>query len=273
MTGFMNVGLWAPRADVDESVLDLLNEGAVTGGECQPFVRACERIVCAVAHAAGVQHGTRILDCGYGLGDQCLLLATKFGCDVIGLTKSPVQAAVARNRVAALDLSNRVVLAEGDAVTIDTAWPALAPCPDWMPDVVLSIDSAYHYQTRARFFAAAHAALTSSSSSPVRPGRLALADLIVPSTFATRTLFSWIPALPVANLGSIDDFVHQLDHAGFEAIEVQDVTDAVFPGLTTYLCAFPGAWKWRVAGWMWWAFWKALGARYVIVSATVKSSV
>ncbi|KNE67566.1 hypothetical protein AMAG_12018 [Allomyces macrogynus ATCC 38327] len=131
-----------------------------------------------------------------------------------------------------------------------------------------------HYQTRPRFFAAAHAALTSSlSSSPARPGWLALADLIVPSTFATRTLFSWIPALPVANLGPINDDVYHLDRAGFEAIEVQDVTDAVFPGLTAYLCAFPGARKWRVAGWMWWAFWKALGLRYVIVSATVKKSV
>ncbi|KAJ3374146.1 hypothetical protein GGF31_008363 [Allomyces arbusculus] len=228
-------------------------------------------MVCAVAHASGVQRGTRVLDCGYGLGDQCLLLATKFGCDVIGLTKSPVQATIARDRVAALNLSNRVVLAEGDAVTIDAAWPALAPDPDWAPDVVLSIDSAYHYQTRAHFFAAAHAALTSSS--PARPGRLALADLIVPTTFATRTLFSWIPALPVANLGSIDDYVLHLDRAGFEAIKVEDVTNSVFPGLTTYLCAFPGARKWRVAGWMWWALWKALGARYVIVSATVKKSV
>lgn len=61
-----------------------------------------------VASKLGLREGERVLDVGCGWGSFALHAAERYGVEVVGITLSPSQAALARERVAAAGLSDRV---------------------------------------------------------------------------------------------------------------------------------------------------------------------
>jgi demethylmenaquinone methyltransferase/2-methoxy-6-polyprenyl-1,4-benzoquinol methylase len=63
----------------------------------------------------GVESSERVLDVATGTGAVAVELARKRGCTVVGLDQSPEMLAVARARVAAAGVSERVELVEGHA--------------------------------------------------------------------------------------------------------------------------------------------------------------
>src|ERR1700704_4523862 len=58
---------------------------------------------------------SRVLDMACGKAGPATLLASAFGCSVVGVERSPEFAATARERVAAAGLGERVEIVEGDA--------------------------------------------------------------------------------------------------------------------------------------------------------------
>ena len=58
---------------------------------------------------------SRVLDMACGKAGPATLLASAFGCSVVGVERSPEFAATARERVAAAGLAERVEIIEGDA--------------------------------------------------------------------------------------------------------------------------------------------------------------
>jgi SAM-dependent methyltransferase len=58
---------------------------------------------------------SRVLDMACGKAGPATLLASTFGCSVVGVERSPEFAATARERVAAAGLGERVEIVEGDA--------------------------------------------------------------------------------------------------------------------------------------------------------------
>jgi len=59
--------------------------------------------------------GTRVLDAACGKAGPAVLLASTFGCSIVGVERSPEFAAEARANVAAAGLSAQVEIVEGDA--------------------------------------------------------------------------------------------------------------------------------------------------------------
>src|SRR5262245_28641863 len=140
---YLNLGYWAKApARLDEAGDDLAR---------------------LVARAAGLAPGMRALDAGFGFADQDVLWARECRPSRIdGINSSPLQVAVARETVAACGLQEQIVLCEGNATRL--------PYPDGCFDVVLSVEAAFHFDTRDEFLREAHRVL--------RPGgRLAMADL------------------------------------------------------------------------------------------------
>jgi cyclopropane-fatty-acyl-phospholipid synthase len=80
--------------------------------------RVCERL--------GLRPGDRVLEIGCGWGSFALVAAGEFGAHVTGLTLSEEQAALARERVAAAGLADRVEIRLQDYRTVEGTWDAIA---------------------------------------------------------------------------------------------------------------------------------------------------
>ncbi|KAG6812486.1 hypothetical protein H0H92_002593 [Tricholoma furcatifolium] len=101
-------------------------------------------------------------------------------------------------------------------------------------------------------------------------GRIALADICFATTAARRSWAGWLLVslfglMPRQNIVSVEEYVAQMRKIGYEEVELEDITEHVFPGFVQFL-------KGRGAGWrafgsiMDW-YYKA-GARFVIVSGS-----
>jgi SAM-dependent methyltransferase len=196
---------------------------------------ACDALVRLVGARAGLGPETRLLDVGFGFGDQDLLWWREFAPKrIMGLNITASQVAVARKRVAAADLSRQIDLRLGSA----TAMPVAASSVD----VVTALECAFHFQTRERFFAEAWRVL--------RPGgRLVLADIIpMPRAPAGRERwlqgFTWALvagkfAIPKVNAYPLPAYKDKLAAAGFDQVEVVSIRDRVYPPLHAHLRAHP----------------------------------
>lgn len=99
----------------------------------QPYV------VAAMAEAARIRPGHRVLDVGTGSGYQAAVLAS-LGADVVSIERVPELAASAADRLARLGYAVEVVVGDGHR-----GWPARAPydrivvaaAPERVPDALL----------------------------------------------------------------------------------------------------------------------------------------
>lgn len=134
-------------------------------GTMSDFARAAERMSHRVTEAAGVRNGQRILDVGCGFGGTVAGLDERLDdVELFGLNIDPRQIERARTTINPRP-RNVVSFVEGDACEM--------PFDDASFDVVLALECAFHFPSRARFFEEAARVL--------RPGgSLAICD-IVPS--------------------------------------------------------------------------------------------
>ncbi|QTD45432.1 SAM-dependent methyltransferase [Ottowia testudinis] len=203
-TLYLNWGLWdAATAGFDAAALNLVRH---------------------LGRLAGIDARTRLLDVGFGFGDQ--LLDWCRHADLhhgVGLNLCPEQTAIASQRLAAAGFAHRVQVRVGDAVAL--------PFDDASFDAVTAVECAFHFRTRPAFFAQAARVL--------RPGgRLVLADFIGPPASPNRRqrLGQFIAGrfwgFAPGSFCSAGDYRAQLAAAGFNAITLDDVTARVIvPGM------------------------------------------
>lgn len=109
-------------------------------------------------------------DCGFGFGDQDILWSKTLAPErIVGLNMTASQVAFARRRIADLGLDERVDLRHGSATDM--------PIPTDSVDVVIALESAFHFRTRRRFFREAWRVL--------RPGGRLVTAGIIPMPTAT----------------------------------------------------------------------------------------
>jgi hypothetical protein len=130
----------------------------------------------------------------------------------------------------------------------------------------MALDCAYHFKTRETFLKQCFERLDP------RGGRIALADMCfepVSSDGRVRCfiarIVSRILAVPSANLITRSEYSLQLASIGFVEIEVEDISEHVFPGFIIFLKSRGALWGVfaSVVG-----FWRRSGGTFVLVSAT-----
>lgn len=188
-----------------------IHHGFWQGGESPR--QAQESLIERLARKAGIPEGATVLDVGCGVGGSSLWLAQHRHCEVVGITISPVQVDLARQRAAAAGLDARVRFERFDANHLE-AFPGKF-------DAVWIIECSEHIFDKAQFFRNIAALLQPG-------GRLALC--------------AWLKAQPVANpaherlvqevcegmlcpaLATLDDYKCWLEKSGFHQIKGDDIT-------------------------------------------------
>lgn len=196
--GWLNLGLWDGPGDASEAP------------------HAVRRLVETLARE--LPPGGAVLDVGNGLGAQDGVIAEVVGPErliAVNITESQLRAG--RARLGAADA--QPVL--GDAVRL--------PVRDGSIDGVISVEAAFHFPSRARFFAEAVRVL--------RPGGVLAFSDVATERIAPRTpgeLIAGLSNLRIwgmgrANLASSQQILEAMVAAGFVEVGVQKVGAWVFP--------------------------------------------
>jgi cyclopropane fatty-acyl-phospholipid synthase-like methyltransferase len=219
-----------------------LNMGLWKDGET--FGEACKSLIGLVATQARFSENSLVLDVGNGCGDQDFYLMKDYPIkEIVGVNNEKIQVSVANKRLSEYPFAERVRFLLGNAVEPHT-WTSIdgeGITRMEKFDAVLSVDSAYHFDTRSKFFHVVSRDLLKVG------GRIALADIIGGTgSHAMRwfdaALFKFVlkgAHVPVENLwASTAEYQQQLAAEGFTDIEVLDITHLVFPGFISFLLKF-----------------------------------
>jgi cyclopropane fatty-acyl-phospholipid synthase-like methyltransferase len=159
-----------------------------------------------------------VLDVGCGYGTCAAYLLEEFGPkEVVGLNVSSLQLEYCRRLASRPELGGRVSFQQGSATQM--------PFPDARFDKVVSVEAAFHFQTRAAFLREAARTL--------RPGgRLALIDLVVvpprnPLERLNLALLRRSIQIPAPNVQSLPDYVAELEAAGFVVEQARSIREYV----------------------------------------------
>lgn len=193
------------------------------------YADAAEALALAVAQAAGVQDGERVLALGCGEGEELALVRRLWPhAQCWGVEADPARWRRGCSGPAAPDhAAGRWLL--GSAVQPP---PALVPGTF---DRLLVVDAAYHFVPREAFLAAAARLL--------RPGgTLAYTDLAPARTPASRARHGAVLALAARLCGlsggrllPLADQVARLQSQGFGAVQVQDLSEPVLGGFAAFV--------------------------------------
>lgn len=227
---------------------DLLNRGSDTlwGNlgywvHTDDYPTACHALAHQLAQMADLQANHHLLDVGFGAGQQLIEWQQSFGVrHLAGVELSPWHYALAKAHLQRHNIHADIVC---QSATDLQRWHA------HHFDRVLSLDSAYHYNTRRQFFAEAHRVLKPD-------GRLVLADIlladhIAPLRYHTLRAISPLASMSAANMLTVSEYHAALTVAGFTDIRMRFVEHAVLGGFARFALRHWRRYAWQTPrlGW------------------------
>lgn len=177
----------------------------------------------AAANSLGLGPESRVLEIGSGIGGPARYLAHAVGCHVTALELQARVHAVAADLTHRCGLGGRVTHLCGDALSY--------PIPDAAFDAVVSWLAVLHIPDRPRLCARLARALRSG-------GGCYIEDLYMRAPFAAKELRDVRDIVFGVTLTSIEDYVGDLEAAGFTGVAATDMTGDWAPFVAARLVAW-----------------------------------
>jgi ubiquinone/menaquinone biosynthesis C-methylase UbiE len=202
-----------------------LNLGYWDGGAAD-YDQAAEALADVVAERAHIGRDDVVLDAGFGFGDQDLRwMRHRAPQRIIGVNIVARHVAVARRRVAAAGLADKIELHQCDATRM--------PIRPGQVTRVVAVESALHFNSRTRFFSEAWRVLSNG-------GRIALTDILPRPNRGIMArmsdhLASSLWAIPPANMYDRSVYIRRLREAGFVDVEIEDLSHQVLVGFGKHI--------------------------------------
>jgi cyclopropane fatty-acyl-phospholipid synthase-like methyltransferase len=166
-----------------------------------------------MADLAAIRPGELVLDAGCGLGGSSLWLAAKRGAFVTGITPVPGQVREASRKAGELGLSEQVFFEVADYHH--------TPFSAGSFDVVWACESLCHSPRKTDFYQEAFRLLKPG-------GRLVIAEymrITRPLSQPQEELLNqWLQGWAIPDIDTAEEHRNNAQHAGFEAIEIRDIT-------------------------------------------------
>jgi hypothetical protein len=130
---------------------------------------------------------------------------------------------------------------------------------------ILALDCAYHFNNRSSFLRQSLHRLTPG-------GRIALGDICFTPAALKPTTYHLLPIhrlvrlsglMAPSNAISTDQYIQEMQEMGYVDVQLEDISEGVFPGFTKFLKGRGGGW-WVFANIIGW--WAGRGMRFVVVS-------
>ena len=184
------------------------------------YSQACTALATKVGSMADLDAGHRVLDTGFGCGDQLLVWLEQFNIKKLaGINLSVSQTQYANEKVNATNLSQDICcqLKTGD-VCCDTAWQGL----DDKFDRIIALDCIYHFEDKPSYFSQCEKHLKED-------GALVVTDLLLNSP----TLKVWYKLIlkcicyfshiPFKNIKTIEAYQQELQALGLQLVKNEDI--------------------------------------------------
>jgi len=174
------------------------------------------RLIEAAAARVGIRAGDRVVDIGCGMGGSSVYLARQFGCDVTGITLSPVQRFWASCGARFRGAGKQTRFVRADAEKIDFPAESL--------DVVWSVECTEHLFDKRAFFAKAARWLKPGGRMMIcawLSGREPLDD------GQRQCVYDVCEGFLCPSLGTDEDYRGWMEAAGLEFRSYDDWTDRV----------------------------------------------
>lgn len=178
---------------------------------------ACEQMIDKVITYANIKENQTLLDVGFGYGDQDIYIATKIpNLNIYGINIIDKQVKKAQQQVEENGMSDQIFLEKGDAISLSYDNNAF--------DTIIAIESAFHFNTREKFFEEAFRTLK-------KGGTLCLTDCL-PINKKNDLDFqkkSERVGIPIKNQYNITVYIKILEKIGFNSISFLDISEHVLP--------------------------------------------
>jgi len=206
---------------------------SVTGNETSNFMNygywdkpnltlkdANRRLCNTVFRRGDLKHATKILDVGCGYGEQDFYWARKTHARIDGVDIDETSIRTASRLLAST--KNRK-----PNIRFDTGNACMLDKKNETYDRVVSLESAFHYDSREKFFKEAHRVLKPG-------GKLVMADILYNDdsnvnmfNIINRNAFSEMFSIPDTNKVGIQEYTKQLENVGFK-VKVDDISSRTF---------------------------------------------